>query len=114
MNTGPVINLNDISSLYDNSKSWPEVKSICGTKAVNLMIAIKSSKDFTTPNGFLITKNGFDTISNPISAIKSNNNGTSINSKNALNKKKIRWRKSSIFSFKQCLTFTRFNIYWNE
>lgn len=84
MNAGPVINLNDISSLYDSSKSWSDVKSVCGTKAVNLTIVNNNSKDFSTPNGFLITKYGFDIISNPMYLISDNNDGSNINLKNSL------------------------------
>lgn len=79
MKADPVINLNDISSLYDKCKSWSEVKSFCGTKAVNLTIASKNTKDFTTPNGFCITKKGFEIISNPILV-----QGSNLNSKNVL------------------------------
>ena len=78
MNIGPIINLNDIYSIYDNTKSWQHVKSFCGTKAVNLSIANKNSNGFSIPQGFLITKNGFDIISNPISLIGSSNNNSNL------------------------------------
>ncbi|KAK8891959.1 hypothetical protein M9Y10_029181 [Tritrichomonas musculus] len=84
MNIDPVINLSDISSIYDKTKSWQQVKSMCGTKAVNLTIASINSTGFSTPKGFVITKNGFDVISNPMSFISSATNSTKLNSKSAL------------------------------